>query len=103
MKNNHPIVDVVFSQLKVDDMLVPDWDCFMLGDRWVVETINEKEAFCRHWICGIRDKWECNCRIVKPNDKYWKRDGETLEEWKNPKNFFDGDLEKIEAIRKSYE
>jgi hypothetical protein len=40
---------------------------------------------------------------VKPNDKYWKRDGETLEEWKNPKNFFDGDLEKIEAIRKSYE
>lgn len=74
---------VKFNELKVGDLLARNLDSFMLGNRWVVESINSQGALCSHWWCGMKDKWKSNWWLItEMENEIWTDTDETLDTWK---------------------
>jgi hypothetical protein len=79
--------NVSLDEIKVGDLLVPNADVFMLGDRWVVEAVTDTHIEIQIYHCGVslfRDNGWYHMKISKDN-KEWEfltRD-ETLEGWIN--------------------
>lgn len=76
---------VDFCEIKVGDLLAPDPDCFMLGDRWIVESVDDTDVEIQIYHCGVclpRNNWY-HSKISKDNRagfRFWTRE-ETLESW----------------------
>ena len=45
---------VNWDEIKVGDLLAPDPDVFMMGDRWIVEKIDDEFAEMQIYHCGVR-------------------------------------------------
>lgn len=83
-------IPVTVSFLNDGDLIVPDWDCFMTGQRWHVVGINQKgETCCECWSQGLRNQYPNSDRRLVPTDTttFWKIEGETLLDYMN---FFTG-------------
>lgn len=78
---------IELTDVKVGDLLVPDPDVFMLGDRWVVEAVTDTYIEFQIYHCGVsllRNNGWYHGKVSKqsPDVKLWTRD-ETLEQWIN--------------------
>ena len=80
------MMKVNWDEIKVGDLLAPDPDVFMMGDRWIVEKIDDEFAEMQIYHCGVRlpkNNWY-SCKISRKESgfNFWTRE-ETLESWIN--------------------
>jgi hypothetical protein len=77
-----PNGNIDLNELKIGRMIVQDPDQWMLGDRWVIEDMDENSITCQLYCCGHKYPWS-PVKILKSDLwHYWMRPSETFEEWK---------------------
>jgi hypothetical protein len=77
-----PSGNIDISELEVGRMIVPDPDLWMLGDRWVIEDMNDDFIIVQLYCCGKKHPWK-PCKMEKSSLlKWWMKD-EWFENWKN--------------------
>jgi len=76
-----PSGNIDISELEVGRMIVPDPDCWMLGSRWVIETLDCDTITVQPYWCG--KKSQCNpTKMLKSTLlKWWMKD-EWFSDWK---------------------
>jgi len=72
-----------FEEVCIGDLLAPDPDVFLLGDRWIVKEKTSDYILIHIYHCGIelpKNNWY-QFKILKNNFiELWCR-GETLDDW----------------------
>ena len=76
-----PSGNIDVTELEVGRMIVMDPDQWMLGDRWVIEFMDDDSITCQLYCCGR--KYHGNPVKMKKSNllKWWMQD-EWFDDWK---------------------